>query len=98
VKIEQKHPQSLRSQWARQDSNLRRQSHQIYSLTRLSTSVHALSRASFRLAPIQERKLLQTRRAFSTPIAAYPIGPVICHSPQILYNTACTSGLKIHRL
>ena len=29
------------SVWARQDSNLRRQSHQIYSLTRLSTSVHA---------------------------------------------------------
>ncbi len=27
--------------WARKDSNLRRQSHQIYSLTRLSTSVHA---------------------------------------------------------
>src|SRR5438552_4082788 len=30
-----------RGQWARKDSNLRRQSHQIYSLTRLTTSVHA---------------------------------------------------------
>jgi hypothetical protein len=29
------------TQWARKDSNLRRQSHQIYSLTRLSTSVRA---------------------------------------------------------
>ena len=30
-----------RIQWARKDSNLRRQSHQIYSLTPLATWVHA---------------------------------------------------------
>src|SRR5262245_40970251 len=30
--------------WARLDSNQRRQSHQIYSLTRLATSVHARPR------------------------------------------------------
>ena len=32
---------AITNQWARLDSNQRRQSHQIYSLTRLSTSVHA---------------------------------------------------------
>ena len=42
---------SIPGLWERKDSNLRRQSHQIYSLARLSTSVHSRTLMQWILGP-----------------------------------------------
>jgi hypothetical protein len=60
----------LLCEWARQDSNLRRQSHQIYSLTRLSTSVHARNCLHARITNIivaaREPRSIAARGGFSS--------------------------------
>ena len=54
--------------WARKDSNLRRQSHQIYSLTRLTTSVRARLTHSAPASPLRKpgRRVSCDPRDFST--------------------------------